>query len=201
MSDDVETPTEPDIESKIKEAVDSRLKEIKDKLNGAYSARDEALKKVEEFEKKEKEREIERLKEEGKLKEAYELQLATAKAEKEALEQQTIALTRDIALKNILSQYEFKNPRANDMAFKELVVSLVKNDKGEWVNKENASIELHVKTFFEDEDNSFLLKPKVSSGPGLTTTSTSKSPETSLFKMSQEEVLKRAAEGTLRPKR
>jgi hypothetical protein len=54
-----------------------------------------------------------------------------------------------------------------------------------------------VKKFAEDESNSFLLEIKGSNGPGIKATKPPKASKKSLFEMSQEEVLRLAAEGNL----
>ena len=112
-----EESSKEDIERLIQERVAASLKDIKSKLDGAYSARDAALKRIAEFEQKEKEAELARLKEEGKHKEAYELQLAQERARIEALEKRNIELTRDIEVKNALSAFTFKSESASNMAY------------------------------------------------------------------------------------
>ena len=192
-----EESSKEDIERLIQERVAASLKDIKSKLDGAYSARDAALKKVAEFEQKEKEAELARLKEEGKHKEAYELQLAQERARIEALEKRNIELTRDIEVKNALSAFTFKSESASNMAYNSIVSELVQNENGEWIHKTGTSIHDYVKQF--SDQNPFLFEQKISTGPGVTTTKTTSPSSTpkSLFELSQEEVLKLAMEGKL----
>lgn len=196
----VETPTiDPEI---LKKAVDDQLKDIKAKLDQAYNARDEALKRSAEFEQKNKEAEIERLKAEGKKTEAMELELANIKANNEVLKKRNTELSRDISVKDFLKSYTFKTDRAFNMAWKEIIEDLTQNENGEWISKAGDDLESYIKKFAEDETNAFLFKAKASSGPGLgTPNNASASSGKSLFQMSQAEVLKLAAEGKLPRKR
>lgn len=184
----------------VDERIGESLKPIKEKLDKAYAARDEALKKVAEYEQKEKEAELKRLQEEGKHKEAYELQLAEERAKREAIEKRNIELTRDLEVKNVLTSVEFRNDRAAEIAYKEVVTQLVQNDNGIWVHRSGVSIKDFIKSFVEDDNNAFLLKPKASSGSGSTFVKPGSggSEKKSLFNMSQDEVLKMAREGKLR---
>jgi hypothetical protein len=183
----------------VDERVSENLKPIKDKLDNAFAARDEALKRVAEYEQKEKEAELKRLQDEGKHKEAYEMQLAEEKAKREVLEKRNIELTRDIELRSILNGYSFRSNNASEMAYKEVVGQLVQGENGIWTHRSGISVSDFVKTFSENEDNSFLFKPKLSSGSGGSSVKgTTTDRPSSLFNMSQEEVLKRAAEGKLR---
>ena len=187
-----------DIDKLVQQKVAESLKDIKAKLDNAYSARDEAFKKVADFEQKEREAELARLKEEGKHKEAYELQLAQERAKIETLERRNIELTRDIEVKNVLGTLPFKNEAAANIAYKMVVAELVQNESGEWVHKAGSSINEYVKQFVEV--NNFLFEQKVSTGPGVTAvkpSTPSSSPSKSIFSMTQEEVLKLAAEGKL----
>jgi hypothetical protein len=193
--------SEDPVEKLVKERVSEAVKDIKAKLDNAYGARDEAFRKLADIEQKQKEQELERLKKEGKEKEALELQLTEERTKRELLEKRTVELTRDLELRNTLSAYQFRNDTAVDMAYREIVSQLVQNDKGIWVHKSGVSVKDFVKQFTEEETNSFLLKPKVSSGGGTTTTQTNNSSSNgkkSLFQMSQDEVLKLAGEGKLR---
>lgn len=191
------SPPKEDLDKLVQNRVSDALKDIKSKLDNAYSARDTALKKVAEFERKEKEAELLRLKEEGKHQEAYELQLAQERAKVDALEKRNIELTRDIDVKNALSAFTFKSESAADMAYKTIVSELVRNENGEWVHRDGNSITDYVKKF--SESNNFLFEQKVSTGPGVTATKTTTSSNSakSIFELSQEEVLKLAAEGKL----
>lgn len=185
-----------EMDTKIQEA----LKPIKEKLDKAYAERDTALKKAAEYEQKEKEAELKRLQEEGKHKEAYELQLAEANAKLDAITKRNIELSRDLEIKSILSGYTFRSDKAADMAYMDVASQLVQSDNGVWVHKSGTDLRTFIKQFSEDENNSFLFKPKVSTGAGQTSSSgtSQSSSNKSIFELSQDEVLKRAAEGNLR---
>lgn len=200
-----ETPkeTSPEIPDDIlQKAIDDKLKDIKDKLDKAYGERDQALKSLADKELSEREANILKLQEEGKHKEVYELQLAQEKARSDALAKRVTELSRDSEVKTYLSGYVFRSETATSMAFKEIVSNLVQNEQEQWVHKTGKSISDHIKDFFNDDANVFLLKPKVNSGAGTTTTTPSSEPPSnaSLFSMSQEEVLKRIADGKIKRK-
>ena len=192
---------DPKIDELVQAKVGEALSDIKGKLDKAYGSRDEALKKVAEFEQKEREAEIQRLKASGKEKEAYELQLAEEKAKREALEKQNVELTRNIQVQNALNDVSktFKSSKAKQLAAAEITGELVKNEQGLWMHKSGVTIEAYTELFCENADNAFLFKTVASSGGGTTTTTSTKTDTTkkSLFSMTQEEVLKMAAEGKL----
>jgi hypothetical protein len=189
----------------VAQQVSEQLKDIKSKLDKAYSVRDDAIKKAEDFEKKEREATLKKLEEEGKHKEVFDMKLVEKDAayndllgKYNALEQNNLQLTRDSQVRDLLRGTEFRNDKAGDMAFHEVIGQVVKDDKGNWVHRSGISIKDFITAFVSDEANSFLLKPKVSSGGGTTTTTASKgNTSKSLFEMSQEEVLKMAADGKL----
>jgi len=188
------------VEKLVNERVENALKPIKEKLDGAYNARDAALKRISEIEQKEKEERLAKLKEEGKFKEAYEQQLAEERAHRSTLEKRNIELTRDIDVKSALSTIEFRNDKALEMAFSEIVGQLVQNEQGQWVHRSGIAIRDFVKAYSEMDTNSFLLKPKANSGGGssvIASNPVSSSNNKSLFAMSQEEVLRLASEGKL----
>lgn len=195
--ENVSQNSEEEIEKLVQDRIAVALKDIKAKLDNAYSARDNALKKAADFERKEREAELARLKEEGKHQEAFEMQLAQERAKIEALEQRNIELTRDIDVKNALSAFTFKSESAATMAYKTVVSELVRNEDGQWVHRDGSSIKDFVKKF--SELNSFLFEQKISTGPGVTSTkpTTSSGTVKSLFGLPQEEVLRLAAEGKL----
>ncbi len=185
----------------VQERIAEDLKPIKEKLNNAFQARDEALRRVAEFEAKERAAELKRLEEEGKHKEAYEMRLAEEKAKREIAEKRNIELTRDLEVKSILRNIDFRNAKASDMAYQEIVSSLVQNEQGVWVHRSGVALKDFVKAYTEDDSNSFLLKPKASSGSGSSAvrpSGSSGAQKKSIFEMSQDEVLKLASEGKLR---
>lgn len=183
----------------VEERVAEQLKEIKGKLDNAYSARDEALRKVKEAEEAKKAEEIKRLQEEGKHKEALELQLAEERATRVALEKRNTELSRDVAVRASLTGLEFRNDKAADIAFKEITGQLIQRDDGVWVHKSGVSISDFIGAFAKDEEQSFLFKTKTNNGGGSSSnnaggTNTDGKPK-SLFAMSQDEVLKMVREG------
>jgi len=188
----------PEVAELVQKQVAEELKQIKSNLDNAYSARDAAEKKVKDFEAAAQAAEIAKMKEEGKHREAYELQLAEEKRLREAAESRAVELTRDISLKTALASKEFRSENAREMAFREIVGQLTKNADGVWNHKSGASVQEFVNSFSEKDDNAFLFKQKPSTGGGsapiIPTDTTKKS---SLFAMSQAEVLKLAAEGKL----
>lgn len=188
----------------VEERVSEQLKDIKGKLDNAFAARDEALRKVKEVEEAKKADEIKRLQEEGKHAEALELQLAEERAARAALEKRNTELSRDVAVRASLSGLEFRNDKAADIAFKEITSQLTQRDDGVWVHKSGVSISDFIGAFAKDEEQSFLFKAKTNNGGGSSSnnirgTNTDGNPK-SLFSMSQDEVIKLAKEGKL-PKR
>lgn len=187
----------------VQAAIDEALKPIKSKLDAAYAARDAALTKAAEFERKEREREAAALQEQGKHKEAAELLVAEERAARVAAEKKVVELTRDNELRAALSKLRFQNDSAHEMAFGRLVSQLVQDDKGVWKHKSGVDISAAVKTFSEDSANTFLFVAKQSSGGGSKSPKegTDNSGDKSLFGLSQDEVLQRAREGKLRQRR
>jgi hypothetical protein len=190
----------PDIDKLVQAALDEKLQELKAKLDKAYGLRDAALERVAAFEREKRDGELKRLQEEGKHKEAYEMQLQEERALRAQLEQRNTELTRDVGVRAALSSHPFRNSNALEMAYREVVGQLVRNEQGVWVHKTGESIDAFVKSFVESDANSFLLKAKQSSGSGNPGSGGKPppSPKTSLFTMSQAEVLKLAREGKLR---
>ena len=184
----------------VQEGIDKALAPIKENLNSAYSARDEALKQVAEFEQQKKDAEIQRLKDEGQHKEAFEKEMAEAKAREAALEKRNTELTRDVELRSALSATKFRSENAAEMAFKEIAAQLVKGEDGNWVHKSGVAIKDFTNTFTADEANAFLLEQKPNTGTGSQQTKTTPvnvNEGKSLFSLPQSEVLKMAEEGKL----
>lgn len=187
----------------VQERLDTALADIKSKLDGAYKQRDENAAKVLEFEAKEKAANLKRLTEEGKHKEAFDLQLAEERATNAMLIRRNTELSRDVNVREALRGYTFRNDKAAEMASKEITANLVQNEAGQWVHRSGISVKDYCDAFSKDEEQSFLFKAKVNSGAGTSTSTGTPSVNTtpkSLFAMSQADVIKLAEEGKL-PKR
>lgn len=189
------------IKKLVQDRLDAELAGIKNKLNESYTARDQALVRVAEFERKEREANLKRLQDEGKYKEAFELQLAEQKAANAELAKRNTELSRDVAVREALRNLQFRTGKAEAMAFQDITSQLVQDENKQWVHRSGVSIHEFVDAFSKDEDQSFLFKPKANSGAGTTTGANGAAAATqkpkSLFEMSQAEVLKMAAEGKL----
>lgn len=192
---------EADLQKRIDEAVAEKLKPVKEKLDAAYGERDEAKKKVAEYEKQAQDAEIKRLQEEGKHKEAYEKQLAQERAAREAAEHRAVELTRDVELRRALSSLDFVSDKAVEAAFRELSPSLAKSDDNVWRSKDGKDVAGLVAAFASEQSNAFLFKPKQSSGSGggnpLPGGASGGGGKTSLYAKPLAEVLEMAKEGTL----
>jgi hypothetical protein len=185
-----------DVNSLVQQMVAEELKGIKDKLNGAYTARDEAIKAKALLEEEKKQVEIKRMEEEGKHKEVAELRIAEMQAKLEALQSQNTQLTRDNVVKGALTGIEFRNDVAADMAYDRVVSQMIQDANGQWVHKSGVSISDYVDMFSKDESNSFLMKPKMNSGTGAAPV-VGQAPDTSVNKniteMTTEELLQHFA--------
>jgi ATPase subunit of ABC transporter with duplicated ATPase domains len=189
-------------EARAKELADEQLKDIKSKLDSAYAQRDAAQKLADKAKAEEAEREAKRLEAEGKNKEAFELRLKEAQEAQERLLEQNTKLTRDVTLKDALRSLDFHSANASTLAFGVLSNQLVRNEKGDWVGPGGEDVNTLVKTFSENPDNEFLFKAKTSTGPGLPSNpGKPTTPVKKLSELSQEEVLKLAAEGKLPSRR
>ena len=187
----------------VQERTDAKLADIKKSLDNAYAERDAHAAKIADFEKKEREANLKRLAEEGKHKEAYELQLAEERAANAALAKRNTELSRDVTVREALRSLSFRNDRAAAIAFKKITENLIQNETKQWVHRTGISVKDYCEAFSKDDEQSFLFKAKVNSGAGTTNTGSNvpaSSKPQSLFEMSQAEVLQLAAEGKL-PKR
>ena len=203
---DDETPIlltdEEKLQKLIEERVNERLKPLKDKLDSAYSKRDEALAKKAEAEQKLRDAEIERLKEQGKHQEVLEMQLEEERAKRVAAEKRNVELSRDSSIRQALVGLPFRNEKAAQVAYREIVEQTVQNEQGVWVHKSGISINDFIVAFAKDEDQAFLFKAKANNGAGTGTNRSNANADSntnkSLLSLSNEELIKRVKEGTLR---
>lgn len=195
-------PADPAIDKIVQERIDRELANIKGKLDAAFKQRNEYQAKVAAFEAKEREATLKKLAEDGKIKEAYEIQLAEERAANAELAKRNTELSRDVAVRDALQALPFRNEKAATMAFQEITSNLVQDENKQWVHRSGISVKEYCEAFSKDDDQAFLFKAKVNSGAGTSATnsgngSPSDSKPKSLFAMSQAEVLKLAAEGKL----
>ena len=193
----VETPEPP--KDDIEAIVEQRLAKMKANMDRMASERDEALKLKADLEAKAKEDTIARMKEEGKLQEALEMELADARAKLASFEEQNTKLSRDNVLNQALAGMEFRNEKSRDMARREIVEQLVQNEEGAWVHSTGSDIRDYVEAYAKSEDNSFLFRVKSNSGAG--TGNPAGAPSTDVAKsigqMTTQEILALASKGKL----
>lgn len=183
----------------IEALVEERLAKMKENMNRMAKERDEALKLKAELEQKAKDETLARLKEEGKVQEALEMELAEAKAKLEVYEKETTKLKRDGVLNDALSGIEFRNEKSRDMARQDIVGELVQNEDGAWVHKSGTNIRDYVEAYSKSEDNSFLFRIKSNTGAGSGSPAGAPSTDTakSIGELSTTEILALAAKGKL----
>ena len=192
-----------DIESIVAKQVSEAVKDVKSKLDKAYAARDEALRKLADIEKNDKKASLKALEEAGKWKEASELLLqeeqskyAELSAKYEALLKENVEMNRDSSVRDALRGISFRSAKAENMAFREIADELIRDDNGNWIHKSGTKLTDFVKSFVSDEGNSFLIAPKSSTGSGSTSvTGKPAQGKVSIFARKQEDVLKAIAEG------
>jgi hypothetical protein len=204
INPDAPLTTVPATSTSVPESVEAeRIKALKESLDRAFAERDALAAKLADKEAKERELEIKSLKDAGKLQEAYELQLTQERAEKDRLKLRNIELTRDIELRDTLVNLEFRNENAARLARQEIERDLVQDENGEWRHRTGVSITDYVKAFVANKANEFLFKVKINNGSGDLNPDNPSDPasEKSLFDLSNEEILKRAASGNLRKRR
>jgi len=210
-NDNKPTFTQEELDAILATRLEESLKDSKAKLEASFIERDKTKKRLEELERKEREANLKLLEEQGKFKEIFEMQLkekderlSLAEEEKTNLKRTNDELNRDILVRSSLSGINFRNEKAANMAFSEITRELIQDANNQWVHKSGIILSDFIKTYIEDEANSFLLKQKQSSGAGDTggqNPGGQNSDTGSLFGKSQQEVLKMAAEGKLRKNR
>jgi hypothetical protein len=181
----------------VADKVAEELAGIKGKLDNAYTERDELKGKLDTIENEKREAELKRLKDEGEHKAAYDLEIKQQREENEKLLKRNTELSRNGVIREAMRGLDFRNTKAADIAFKEVVGELVQSETGDWVHKTGVTVAEYVEAFAKDEEQSFLFKPKSSNGAGTgkgTGTTQTKS-EGSIFELTQDEVLARAAKG------
>jgi len=186
-------------EEEIEAIVAGRLAKMKENMDKMATERDAAIKLNADAEAAAKTATIARMKEEGKLQEALELELEVARKEIETYKTETTGLKRDSVLTNALAGMDFKSEKSRDMARREIVDQLVQGEDGAWQHSTGSNIQDYVKAYADSEDNSFLFRVKSNTGGGtgnpngVVNTDTTKK----IGEMSTTEILALASKGKL----
>ena len=137
---------------------------VKENIQKAYAQRDEMAKEIEELRTAKRDAELKALEEAGRKEEADKMRMEELKAQLAQAQSQVTGLTRDSALKGALASMEFRSDKAADIAYKDIVGNLIQDANGQWVSPTGQSIQDYVQFYSQDESNSFMFKPKQSSG-------------------------------------
>ena len=185
-----------------KKPEDEEFSHLKANLDRAYGERDSLKDEVAALKAEKRDAEIQRLKDEGKEREAFEAQISDLNATITQLNHRIVELTRDNDVRQVLSTHSFRNERAVELAYESIIKELVQDEKGTWVHRSGKAVKDFIQTFSEDEENKFLFKEKENRGTGNTPNSQPKVPAESpktgkLTGMSQKDVLAMARKGQL----
>lgn len=200
-----DTFTKDEFDAALKDAVSDALSEFKTKMDALDKDRKAAIARAEKLERsaaeeeaKRKDEEAERLKADGKALEALELKLSEQNKVIEQLRNANVSLTRDAQLKSYLAVLPFKNARALDMAYRDIVGELEEKD-GQWLHKSGTTLQAYVGGFAASPDQAFLFKQPPTSGSRASGDPSTGGAEGSvpLSKLPQTELLRLAAEGKL----
>jgi len=205
MSDSNTTFTKEEFDAAIKDAVSDALAEFKTKMDALDKERRNAVARTERLDKELKAEEARREQLEAehntalsKSKEVFEAKLSEQTKAFEELRNLNVALTRDTQLKGALAGLPFKNAKASDMAYRDIVNQLVEKD-GEWRHTSGCTMQEFVNKFAADADQSFLFVQSATSGSGAGSSrrSSSETGYKSLSDLPQSELLRLAEEGKL----
>lgn len=159
--------TPEEIKAQVEAMVAEQLKDIKAKLDQAYSARDEAARKAVAFEEAEKKAKMEALAKEGKHAEVANMKVLELTEKLTIAERRNTELARDSVVRESLTGLKFRNDRSREMAYRDVLDQLVQDtDSGTWVHKTGVSVKDFISQFAKDESNSFLFEVKANTGAG-----------------------------------
>lgn len=172
---------------------DEKVAALKKSLDALDAKLKEEKKKNRELERAKQAAEIDRLKKEGKEVEALKAELKQLKAEAEEARAENITLKRDQVLDMALSGHDFRSERSRNMARRELLDGLTQNEDGDWVSTAGDNVVAYVQKYVNDEENAFLLKPKVNRGSGMQPPAKDTKPTQpqGIFDMSQDKMIAR----------
>lgn len=199
-----ETKTEetkqPDIKKMVDEEVSKAIKNIKVNLDNAYKERDEAMSQIEKIKEEKRQAEIYNLEQQGKHAEAMQIKLNEVNQKLQQYEQKNTELSRDNAVRTQLNALNFKSEKAANMAYSDIVNSLKKDASGNWVHESGLSISETVSNYAKDENNAFLFSVKANMGTGINPAkpSTGNTPVKNIKDMTTDEMLNAVAKGQIK---
>jgi len=199
VADESATQETPSPADEVEALVEERLAKMKANMDRMSKERDEALKLKADMEAKAKEDAIARMKEEGKMQEALEMEVADLKAKLGTYEEANTKLSRDNVLNQALAGMDFRNDKSRDMARREIVEQLIQGEDSAWVHSSGMTINDFVESYAKSEDNSFLFKAKTNAGAGTGTPAGAPSVDSqkAIGDLSTQEILALAAKGKL----
>jgi len=181
--------------------VSDQLSSMKSNMDKMAKERDEERRERKRLAEQQRQAEIQAMEEAGKHEEAYKAKIEDLQSELEKYRSENTKLTRDQALDKALSDIEgkkFKNARARDSAFREIVDQLVQDENNNWVHRTGVSINDFVKTFAKSEEYEFYFELPEQRGAGTNPrTQTGDFDKKSLKEMSPEEAIEAAKKGKL----
>lgn len=149
---------------------------VKANIQKAYTERDDALKLAKELQGKARESELVALEAAGKKDEADKMRMQELVDQLKMANDQVTGLTRDNALRTTLASLDFKSERAAEMAYKDMVGTLIQDASGNWKSPANETISEYAKRYASDDTNSFMFSVKQSSGSSSMATTTTSRP-------------------------
>lgn len=190
-----------DVQTLINEEVSKAISNIKGNLDKAYAERDTFKAKLVEMETAKQKAEIDALEKAGKHQEVMQIKMNELSSQLKAYEQKNTELSRDNAVRSQLNALDFRNEKAANMAYSDIVSNLTKDANGNWVHTSGASINEAVSSYAKDDANAFLFNVKANAGSGVSPSkpATGSTPIKSIKDMDQSEVLKAVAEGKINP--
>tara|TARA_R110002012_G_scaffold37415_1_gene104825 strand:+ start:847 stop:1503 length:657 start_codon:yes stop_codon:yes gene_type:complete len=193
-----ETPS-TDVQELVNAEVSKAIKNIKGNLDNAYNERDTYKAEILKIKADAQANEIATLEKQGKHQEVMAIQMQELTKKLETYEQKNTELSRDNAVRAQLNGLDFKNEKAANMAYSDIVNSLTKNADGNWMHSSGVTINEAVTSYSKDDSNAFLFNVKANAGSGITPAKSAvgQTPTKSIKEMSQDEVLKAVADGSI----
>jgi hypothetical protein len=167
LADEIKAEFAEENKETIDKIAEERLATMKSNMDKMAKKLEESAAAARKAEEDKKRLEKERMEAEGKHLELREMEVKELEAKYQAAQERITALTRDQELNRALAGLEFKTDTAREMAFNDIVRSLVQTDEGVWLHRSGVSIEEYLtKVFVKDPSREFLFKSKDNSGAG-----------------------------------